>query len=159
MKSSDIIDLLKLKHRKDVCVEQCKIKPSWDGSRNRLGRGIDSPIMDLWVLPRKWKGGEPICYEVKVSRSDLFHDHKFPDYWKACNWFYFAVPNGMVKPEEMERFPPQCGFIEANSKGTGMTVRRKPCFMAAEIDPMVYRYVLMWRTEIVKSRFREIQRM
>ena len=155
MIAADLIALLKQKHWKDVCVEQCKMRSSWSGDRNRLGKSTDSPIMDLWVLPRSWRNGASICYEVKVSRADLFGDHKFPDYWYACKYFYFAVPNGLLTQVEMDSFPPQCGFIEVNGKGTGLRIKRKPYYMTGDIDETVYRYVLMWRSKIVSSHFRE----
>ncbi len=185
MLAAEVIALLKQKHWKDVCVEQCKTracwtsvpggndwekfaKRVWDSCGHGTPEGLwwstawskayrsASPIMDMWVLPRSWSNGAPICYEVKVSRSDLFSDHKFPDYWWACKYFYFAVPNGLVSQEEMNRFPPQCGFIEVNGKGTGLRIKRKPCYMSGDIDETVYRYVLMWRAEIKPTRFREL---
>lgn len=117
----------------------------------------ESPLMDLWVLPRSWKHGYPICYEVKTSRADLFNDHKFPSYWDGCNYFYFAIPNGLLTKDEMNKFSSQVGFIEVIKSGKGLRIQKKPEFMSSEIDSTVYKYILFWRSKIVKSRFREFQ--
>lgn len=50
-------------------------------------------------------------YEIKVSRSDFFSDirsEKWKGYLKHCHRFYFAVPAGMVKKDEV---PPEAGLI------------------------------------------------
>lgn len=57
--------------------------------------------------------------EIKISRQDFFNDFKKTsfkgnkhDNLKAgeglCNRFYFVVPDGLVKPEEV---PPHCGLL------------------------------------------------
>jgi len=115
----------------------------------------ESPIIDLWVLPRKWKMGGPICYEVKVNRNDLRNDHKFPDYWSTCNLFYFVIPNKLVTQAEMESYPSNVGFLETTKNHKSLRIRKKPIYMQQEIDSNIYRYILMWRTKIVGSRFRE----
>lgn len=187
MKSSDIISLLKQKHKNDVCVEQCKMHVSWNSGKidvpNSSWKDLcykrwqeaprsteqsqywhdawakswkaESPIIDLWVLPRKWKLGGPICYEVKISRNDLQSDHKFPDYWSSCNQYYFVLPHKLITQDEMNKYPPQVGFIEVTKNGKNLRIKKKPIYMKQEIDSRIYRYVLMWRTKIVSSRFRE----
>lgn len=70
--------------------------------------------IDLWVLncypSRKF---EKIAFEVKISRSDFLHEINTPDKRKAAlelsNYYYFATPKGLVKPEEI---PPECGLVE-----------------------------------------------
>src|SRR4028118_2158642 len=45
--------------------------------------------------------------EIKVSRADLFGDHKWPDYLDYCDRFFWAVPAGFsLEPLEREGFPP-----------------------------------------------------
>lgn len=43
--------------------------------------------------------------EIKVSRADLFGDHKWPDYLDYCDRFFWAVPAGFaLAPFEEEAF-------------------------------------------------------
>src|SRR5687768_11357644 len=54
--------------------------------------------------------------EIKVSRADLFGDHKWTDYLDYCDRFFWAVPAGFdVDPFESEPFRPGlCGLIVAD---------------------------------------------
>ncbi|MCE5270781.1 MmcB family DNA repair protein [bacterium] len=108
-------------------------------------------IMDVWVLRRSWTDGRAICYEIKVSRSDFFGDHKWPDYWHYCNQFFFAVPNGLLSDDEINRLPAQSGVIEVNGTGSGLRIRKTPCSMQG-IDEGVFRYILMWRAQLKDGR-------
>lgn len=76
--------------------------------------------IDLWVLncypSRKF---EQLAFEVKVSRSDFLHEIKNPTKRQAAlelsNYYYFATPKGLVKPEEI---PPECGLVEIDLDST-----------------------------------------
>ena len=52
-----------------------------------------------------WSGGKRVGYEVKVSRGDMRSELLAPDKraWAVafCHEFYFAVPKGLLKPEEV----------------------------------------------------------
>jgi hypothetical protein len=71
-------------------------------------QSIDAYAICCW-------GGEVsrIAYEIKVSRSDYLRELKSPrkraPALRYSTEFYFAVPKGLVKPEEV---PPDCGLIE-----------------------------------------------
>ena len=54
--------------------------------------------------------------EIKVSRADLFGDHKWPDYLDYCDRFFWAVPAGFeLEPFAGENFRPDCcGLIVAD---------------------------------------------
>lgn len=41
-------------------------------------------------------------YEIKISRSDFLRDAKYPRYRPYFHEFYFVVPQGMVKREELD---------------------------------------------------------
>jgi len=60
--------------------------------------------------------------EIKVSRSDLFGDHKWTDYLDYCDHFYWAVPAGFIlEPFETESFQPDlCGLIVADRYDAAM---------------------------------------
>lgn len=56
-------------------------------------------------------------YEIKISRSDFLSDirtEKWKGYLEHCNRFYFAVPSGMVKKEEI---PEPAGLIVRGETG------------------------------------------
>lgn len=61
--------------------------------------------IDLLAL-EAWQSAEVVGYEVKVSRSDLHSELMDPTKRSAgvamCTRFYFAVPAGLLKPEERE---------------------------------------------------------
>lgn len=66
------------------------------------------------LLLRNWAGRighELIAIEVKVSRADFFHDteEKRRPWWLLSNRFAYAVPAGLVTPDEV---PAGCGLIE-----------------------------------------------
>ena len=54
--------------------------------------------------------------EIKVSRSDLMGDGKWPDYLDYCDRFFWAVPQGFdTAPLEQDCFRPGlCGLIVAD---------------------------------------------
>jgi len=47
--------------------------------------------------------------EVKSSRADFLSDHKWEKYLPYATHFYFAAPQGMIKPDEL---PPNIGLAE-----------------------------------------------
>jgi len=54
--------------------------------------------------------------EIKVSRADLFGDHKWPDYLDYCDRFFWAVPAGFsLTPFESGALGPEfSGLIVAD---------------------------------------------
>jgi hypothetical protein len=132
--------------------ENLKTKPNL---LNYIVRGLiklNTGLMDVWVMRKSWTDNRVICYEIKVNRGDFFNDHKWPIYLDFCNEFYFAVPNGMLKDEEIKKLPAQAGVIEVNKKGTGMRIRKKPHLMLAPISDEVFRYILMWRAKCIRGK-------
>lgn len=113
---------------------------------------LSTGLMDVWVMRKSWTDNRIICYEIKVNRGDFFNDHKWPMYLDFCNEFYFAIPNGMLKDEEIKRLPAQAGVIEVNKKGTGMRIRKKPYLMLSPISDEVFRYILMWRAKSTRRK-------
>lgn len=56
-------------------------------------------------------------YEIKISRADFLSDirsEKWKGYLEHCHRFYFAVPSGMVKKEEI---PKEAGLIVRGETG------------------------------------------
>lgn len=54
--------------------------------------------------------------EIKSSVEDLRADSKWPDYRDFCDRLFFATLHDV--PEEI--FPPDCGFIRADSHGAAL---------------------------------------
>ncbi len=65
--------------------------------------------------------------EIKVSRADLFGDHKWPDYLDYCDRFYWAVPAGFsLEPFEGEAFQPDCCGLIVADRYDAAVVREAP---------------------------------
>lgn len=70
--------------------------------------GIDLLAWSAWASVG---GYRRVGYEVKVSRSDLRREllrpHKRSRQVAWCNEFYFAVPRGLLKPDELDYLEPE----------------------------------------------------
>jgi hypothetical protein len=57
-----------------------------------------------------------VIVEIKVARSDLLGDAKWPDYLDFCDRFYWGLPPGLDRaPLESEAYRPEtCGVIVAD---------------------------------------------
>ena len=65
--------------------------------------------------------------EIKVSRADLFGDHKWPDYLDYCDRFYWAVPASFsLEPFEGEAFQPDCCGLIVADRYDAAVVREAP---------------------------------
>ncbi|PTS84716.1 DNA repair protein MmcB-related protein [Sphingomonas sp. HMWF008] len=60
--------------------------------------------------------GQIVIVEIKVSRSDLLGDAKWPDYLACCDRYYWAVPAGFdLRPLDGPAFlPERTGVIVAD---------------------------------------------
>lgn len=60
--------------------------------------------------------GLVVIVEIKVSRSDLLGDGKWPDYLDFCDRFFWGVPPGLDRaPLDSEAYRPEtCGVIVAD---------------------------------------------
>lgn len=123
---------------------------AWDEeAKEYVKAGIDQRI-DAWALNcypgQKFK---KIAYEIKVSRGDFFHEKKHPDKKRPAmavsDYFYFAVPRGLVAPMEV---PKACGLLVVYESGRSQILKRAPLLEATRLD---------WR--FVASLGRSIHRM
>lgn len=134
-----ILDLLRVKHSDDVCVDECHDGPRRGGSLS----------MDLWVMPRSWSKPWVSAYEIKVSRSDFMRDDKWPNYLPLCNQFAFVCPWNLISPEEL---PADVGLFWASKNLSKLYCKRKPALRKdVEIPETVFRYVLMSRCKVGPS--------
>lgn len=127
-----VLELLAVRHAKDVFVPQCKMGPS--GSR----------VLDAWAMAKSWAHPQTTGYEVKVSRSDFLRDQKWTSYLPFCNSFYFVAPRGIIARDEV---PEQAGLLEVAGTGTRLFSRKKAPFRP-DVEDAAFRYVLMWRSKI-----------
>lgn len=83
--------------------------------------------------------------EIKISRADFFNDAKKRTGFnhlksevltdpskKGPHYFYYAVPEGMVKPEEL---PTHAGLIEVNENRGYKTTTKAPLLRKEKVDP------------------------
>ncbi|MFX3631873.1 MAG: hypothetical protein ACE3L7_07310 [Candidatus Pristimantibacillus sp.] len=83
---------------------------------------------DAWAINLyPSKGHMTIAYEVKVSRSDFLHEIANPTKREQAlqhsNEFYFAVPAGLVRPDEI---PEECGLLYVNEDLTTKVIKKAP---------------------------------
>lgn len=87
-------------------------------------RTIDFFAFHTWPS----KGHRRVAVEIKVSRHDFMREIEDPskrEPWiQRSNEFYFAVPTGLVKPDEV---PEECGLFEVGKsmRRTKVAMQRK----------------------------------
>lgn len=83
-----------------------------------LGNGRRADIMALDA------GGRVTIVEIKVARSDLLGDMKWPEYLDYCDRFFWAVPPGFdVSPLDTETFQPDRTGVIVADRYAGAIVR------------------------------------
>ena len=143
MTAHDIINLIAIKHSRDLFVPECKGGSTWftsDGEGSRL---------DAWAMKRSWAHPLVTGYEVKVSRQDFISDSKWPGYLEYCNAFYFVCPPDVIRPDEVGN---DAGLYWVSKNAKMLQLKKKAPYRNIEINPDVYRYILMCRTKIVPGR-------
>ena len=102
VRESDITKALKERHDK---------RGDFFASQVKMG-SAGSKILDGVAIPPTWSPRTIIGYEIKVTRADFLSDQKYPHYMETCNLFYFVVPKGLIKKDEVPR---NVGIIEYNN--------------------------------------------
>lgn len=101
----------------------------------------DGPgIADVVALSKSYTINLRI-YEVKRSRADFWHDvnsGKYLKYLAHCTQFYFAVPKGLIKLDEL---PAGCGLITKGDKS--WRVQRAAPRNECEYTPNLFMALLM----------------
>ena len=92
-------------------------------------------------------------YEVKVSRSDFLQDNKWHLYLQYCNEFYFVVPKGMIRKEEL---PDGVGLIYYNPENGNLKKVKKSLYRRDIEEPVgVYKYIIYSRLDPDRVPFYE----
>lgn len=92
------------------------------------------------------------CYEIKVSRSDFLQDNKWHLYLQYCNEFYFVVPKGLIKKEEL---PDNVGLIYYNPDTGKIRTRKKALWREIDEPVGIYKYIIFSRLEHDRMPFYE----
>ncbi len=96
------------------------------------------------LLQQKVTKPNIIGYEIKVSRNDFLQDNKWHLYLQYCNEFYFVVPKGLVKKEEL---PDHVGLIYFNPDTKALRTVKKALYRQIEEPVGVYKYIIFSRLE------------
>ena len=73
--------------------------------------------LDVAAMRLSWSHPMLTAYEIKISRADFFADvraGKWRHYIESVERIYFAVPRGMVRPDEV---PVECGLLFRGPNG------------------------------------------
>ena len=142
IEAARILDLLAVKHSKDVFVPECKDGPTQNGSGHLR--------LDAWAMKRSWLRMKFWGYEIKVRRSDFLRDEKWQAYLDLCNEFSFVCPSGLIDPSEV---PDYVGLIWVSKTGNRLYTKRKAVWRDIEVPESLLLYILMARSEIRRSEF------
>ncbi len=135
--TSKEIKLALAKYRpNDFFIPECKTDSTYfSGPQGLL-------IFDGLAITRSYTSLRVTGYEVKVSRGDFLRDGKYHLYLQYCNEFYFVVPAGMVKKEEI---PDDIGLIYYYPE-TGKLMKKKRALYRQIEEPVgVYKYIIFSR--------------
>jgi hypothetical protein len=130
----DIKKALAISHEKDFFATECKNGPTY----NPVPGGL--LIFDAISITKSWTSPMIRVYEVKVSRSDFQRDGKYQCYLPYCHEFYFVVPKGMVKKEEV---PDGIGLIYYNPETKSLRTVKKPIYRKITVDADMLMYIIM----------------
>lgn len=144
--SSEIKIALASYHPKDFFVTECKTDSTYfPGPQGLL-------IFDGLAITRSYTKPCITGYEIKVSRSDYFRDNKYHLYLQYCNEFYFVVPTGLLKKEEI---PDDMGLIYYYPD-TGKLLKKKRALHRQIEEPVgLYKYIIYSRLDQERTPFYE----
>lgn len=134
--ASQLLDLLRARHARDVFVAECKNGQSYGSGQLRL---------DAWAMRRSWARPHSFGYEIKVSRSDFLADEKWMGYLDYCTDFYFVCPPDVIKPSEVGD---QAGLLWSSRNAARLYIKKKAPTRPTVVPENLYRYILMCRSTI-----------
>lgn len=133
-------------HEKDFFITECKNGSTYFPPPQGLLKFDGLAITKSYTQPCI-KG-----YEIKVSRSDFLQDNKWHLYLQYCNEFYFVVPKGLIKKEEL---PDNVGLIYYNPDTGKIRTRKKALWREIDEPVGVYKYIIFSRLEHDRMPFYE----
>lgn len=133
-------------HPKDFFLSECKTDSTYFAGPQGL------LIFDGLAVTRSYTNPCITGYEIKVSRSDFQRDNKYHLYLQYCNEFYFVVPAGLLKKEEI---PDDMGLIYYYPE-TGKLMKKKRALYRQIEEPVgVYKYIIYSRISQDRTPFYE----
>ncbi len=109
-------------------------------------------IFDGLAITKSYTQPNIIGYEIKVSRNDFLHDNKWHLYLQYCNEFFFVVPKGLVKKEEL---PEGVGLIYYDPDTQGLRTVKKALYRQIEEPVGLYKYIIFSKLEEDRIPFYE----
>ena len=131
----EIKEALSKKHRNEFFITECKNGPTGVPTGQLLQ-------FDAVAIYKSWEHQQIRGYEIKVSRSDFLRDAKYPRYRPYFHEFYFVVPQGMVKREELDE---GIGLMYYNPDTGAITTKKKAIHRNIDLDANFLYYILMCR--------------
>lgn len=144
--STDIKKALANFHYKDYFITECKNGSTYFPPPQGLLKFDGLAITKSYTQP---------CitgYEIKVSRSDFLQDDKWHLYLQYCNKFYFVVPAGLIKKEEL---PDDVGLIYYYPDSGALRSKKKALYRDIEEPAGVYKYIIYSRLDQDRIPFYE----
>lgn len=144
--STDIKKALANFHYKDFFITECKNGSTYFPPAQGLLKFDGLAITKSYTQP---------CitgYEIKVSRSDFLQDDKWHLYLQYCNKFYFVVPAGLIKKEEL---PDDVGLIYYYPESGTLRSKKKALYRDIEEPVGVYKYIIYSRLDQERIPFYE----
>ena len=136
-----MLDLLKVRHCKDVFIPECKNGETW-GARDLLK-------LDAWVMRRSYTQFATIGYEIKRTRADFENDQKWTKYVDLCHEFYFVCPAGLIRSADI---PSRVGLMWVSTSGKLRTKRKSEWIEPSQDKLMgILIYALMSRSNIIAN--------
>ena len=109
---------------------------------------------DYWIMTAH---GETREIEVKINRSDFFHDAKKQKHKEdnGANYFYYACPVGLILPEEVEK---RYGLMYVHEIGRVDIVKKPRRLNSNTFDNwkglasrMYWRYRELWKQKYINK--------
>lgn len=144
--STDIKKALANLHCKDFFITECKNGSTYFPPSQGLLKFDGLAITKSYTQP---------CitgYEIKVSRGDFLQDDKWHLYLQYCNKFYFVVPAGLIKKEEL---PDDVGLIYYYPESGTLRSKKKALYRDIEEPVGIYKYIIYSRLDQDRLPFYE----
>ena len=107
---------------------------------------------DGLAITKSYSKPRIIGYEIKISRTDFKQDGKWHLYLQYCHEFYFVVPKGLVKKDEL---PDNVGLIYYNPDTEALRTVKKALYRKIEKPVDLYEYIIFSRFEEDRIPFYE----
>lgn len=136
--STEIKKALKLLHnqRASYFITECKTCSTYFPDPQGLLK------FDGLAITKSYTSPNIIGYEIKVSRNDFKQDNKWHLYLQYCNTFYFVVPKGLVKKDEL---PEGVGLIYYNPETQALRTVKKALYRQIDKPVGVYEHIIFSR--------------